>query len=402
LTPIIYSITASPAGQQNEGTTITFTVTTQHFGSGVLFWYNAGTTVGADFTDGANSGSVTITQDSGSFDRTIRNDALTEGTETIVMQLRVNSVNGTTVATCNTITVNDTSTTLLPVYAISTSLYSNGSFEPVNEGDTFNLYVDTNAAVSSSPIYWNWTGITAARLGLTATYGALPIYPGVRSTQTFTVRADGITEGTTNAYLNLYSDAGLSTLLSSSSVGGTVSGNSRTIQINDTSTALSVSPSLLNAPTAGSNYSTVFSASAGSGIYSYSCTSGKLIPGTTLDVSGNLSGVVVSAGNYSFTITAKDSNNHLGSTSYSGSIAANETITAPSSVDKFTSWYYRVDYGIANGGFTINGNSYSLDSRGTYWGMASFGGATGTFNFTFVFNGSGTTRTVTINSYGNY
>ena len=222
LTPIIYSITSDLTGRQDEGTTITFTVTTQHFGTGVLFWYNAGTTVGADFTDGTNSGSVAITQDSGTFSRTIRNDALTEGDETIIMQLRVNSTSGTTVATCNTITVNDTSTTLLPAYAISTSLYANAGVEPVSEGDTFNVYVDTNAAVSTSPIYWSWTGITAARLGLPSLSGTMPIYPGSRSTQTFIVRADGITEGTTNAYLNLYKDAGLGTLLSSSSVGGTV------------------------------------------------------------------------------------------------------------------------------------------------------------------------------------
>jgi hypothetical protein len=281
-------------------------------------------------------------------------------------------------------------------------LFTNGSSEPVNEGDTFNLYVDTNAAVSSSPIYWNWTGITAARLGLNSLYGVMAITPGSRSTQTFTVRSDGITEGTTLAYLNLYKDSGFSTLLSSQSVGGTVSGNTRTIQINDSSQALTVSPATLTQPTSGSNYSVTFSASNGSGIYSYSITdtSGGGIIGTSLDYYGNLSGVVIAAGNYSFTVSARDSNNHLGSQSYAGSIRANEAVTAPSSVKSDSLWYYRVDYGIPNGGFTINGNSYSLDARGTYWGFASFGGATGSYSFTFIFNGSGTTRTVNINSFG--
>ena len=399
LTPVTYSITGSPAGQQDEGTTITYTVTTQYFGTGTLFWYNVGTAVGADFTDGSNSGSVAITQDSGSFDRTIRKDALTEGTETIIMQLRVNSPNGTTVATANTITVNDTSTTLLPVYTISTTLYSNGSAEPVNEGDTFNVYVDTNAAVSSSPIYWNWSGITKERLGLPSLYGAMSIYPGSRSTQTFVVRSDGITEGTTNAYLNFYSDAGLGTLLSSASVGGTVSGNARTIQINDTSTALTISPFLLNTPTAGSNYSTTFTASNGSGIYAYSITSGTPIPGTSIDSNGNLSGVVTYGGSYNFTVSARDSNNHLGTLTYGGSINANEVITCGTYVSSTTNFYYRVDYGDANTRFTINGNSYSLDARGTYWGYGNFGGVKTTTTFTFIFNGSGNVRTVTITSY---
>jgi hypothetical protein len=399
LTPVTYSITSSPAGQQDEGTTITYTVTTQYFGNGVLFWYNAGTTVGADFTDGSNSGSVTITQNSGSFDRTIRKDALTEGTETIIMQLRVNSPNGTTVATANTITVSDTSTTLLPSYVISTTLYSNGSAEPVNEGDTFNVYVDTNAAVSSSPIYWNWSGITKERLGLSVLYGVMSITPGSRSAQTFVVRSDGITEGTTNAYLNFYSDAGFGTLLSSASVGGTVSGNARTIQINDTSTALTISPFLLNPPTAGSNYNTTFTASNGSGIYAFLISGGTPIPGTSIDTNGNLSGVVTYGGSYNFTVGVRDSNSHLGTLTYSGSINANEVVTTGTYVSSTTNFYYRVDYGDANTGFTINGNSYSLDARGTYWGYGNFGGVKTTTTFTFIFNGSGHVRTVTITSY---
>jgi hypothetical protein len=260
--------------------------------------------------------------------------------------------------------------------------------------------VDTNSKVSTASIYWNWTGISAADLGLSVTYGAMPIYPGVRSTQSFQVRADGLTEGQETAYLNFYSDSGLSTLLTSASVGGSVSGNSRTIKINDTSQNLTVSPGLLNTPTAGSNYSNTFSASGGSGIYSYSVTVGNLPVGTTLNgATGGLSGVVVCAGSYSFTIAAKDTNNVLGSTAYAGSIAANETITAPSRAEKTTRWYWRVDYGIPNGSFTINGTTYYLDARGTYWDFGYFGGATGTATFNFVFAGSGTTRTVTIVSY---
>jgi hypothetical protein len=402
LTPIIYSISSDLTGRQNEGTTITFTVTTQHFGSGTLFWNNIGTTVAADFTDNTNAGSVPIINDSGTFTRTIKADALTEGDETIIMTLRVGSVGGTTVATASTITVNDTSTTLLPSYSISTGLFAigGGGGEPVNEGDSFTVSVSTNAAVSTSPIYWAWSGanITASDFGLTSLSGVMPINPGTISSQVFTVRADGLTEGQETAYLNFYTDAGLGTLLTSQSVGGTVTGNSRTIYINDTSQNLTVSPPLLSTPTSGRNYSTTFSASGGSGIYSYSCTSGNLIPGTSLDVNGNLSGTVISAGNYSFTITAKDSNNHIGSTAYAGSISANEVVTAPSQVSRFTTWNYQVDYGIPYGGFSINGGSYQLDARGHYYGEGNYGGATGTFTYTFVFNGSGTTRTVSINS----
>jgi len=401
LTPYVYSITVDPATVSNdEGTVFTFTVNAQNFGNGTLYWTNSGTSTGADFTDGANSGSIPIVQDGGSFTRTVKNDLLTEGTETLIIQLRTGSTSGTIVLTDATRNIRDTSTTILPQYDISTNLFAIGGSEVVSESETFYVYVDTNSKVSSASIYWNWTGITAADLGLTATYGAMPIYPGSRSSQTFQVRADGLTEGQETAYLNFYSDAGLSTLLTSANIGGIVTGNSRTIKISDTSKNLTVDPPLLNTPTSGSNYSNTFSASGGSGIYTYGVTSGNLPVGTVLDrASGGLSGVVICAGNYSFTVGAKDSNNVLGETTYGGSIAANESITAPSRAEKTTQWYWRVDYGIPNGSFTVNGSTLYLDARGTYWSFGNFQGSTGTATFNFVFAGSGTTRTVTIVSF---
>jgi len=400
LTPYIYSISTDPPTIDNdEGTTFTFTVTAQNFGNGTLYWTNGGTSTGADFTDGANSGSIPIVQDGGSFTRTVKNDLLTDGTETLIIQLRTGNTNGTIVLTDATRRIRDTSTTILPQYDISTSLFANAGVEPVNEGETFYVYVDTNSKVPASSIYWNWTGIAAADLGLSVTYGIMPIYPGSRSTHTFQVRADGLSEGLETAYLNFYSDSGLSTLLTSASVGGTVTGNSRTIRISDTSTNLTVNPAIISTPTSGSSYSTTFSASAGSGIYAYSCTSGKLPVGTSLDSSGNLTGVVAVAGSYNFTITARDSNNVLGATTYSGSISAGEAISAPSRAEKTTQWYWRVDYGIPNGTFTVNGNPYALDARGTYWAFGNFQGNTGTAVFNFVFAGSGSTRTVVIESY---
>jgi hypothetical protein len=201
------------------------------------------------------------------------------------------------------------------------------------------------------------------------------------------IRADNVTEGQETGYIRFYSDSSFLYPISSSD---------RTIIVSDTSVALSISPATVIAPTSGSNYGVVFSAANGSGIYSFSCTSGNLPVGTTIDTSGNLSGTVYSAGAFSYTITARDSNNALGSRSYSGDVTANETITAPSNVTPFSRWYYRVDFGIPGGGFTINGVGYTLDARGTYWIFGDFGGATGTATFNFIFNGSGTTRTVTI------
>lgn len=395
LTPITYAIAPDITGRQDEGTTITYTVTLTNFGSGTLFWANTGTTTAADFTDGTNTGSVPIANNSGSFTRTVKNDNLTEGDETVIMELRVGSTSGTTVATATTITANDSSTTIAPSYTISTNLFTNVSGrEQLSEGSTMNVYVDTNSQVSSNAIYWKVTGgVTAGDLSVSALQGSLAITPGSRSTLSFLAANDGTTEGTETFYLDFYSNSGYTTALANAT------GGSRTIDLLDTSLNLAVGPTSITTPTSGSNYSVQFTAANGSGIYSYSCTSGTLLPGTTLNSNGALSGVVTYASSYSFTITAKDSNNVTGSRTYAGTTTANELVTAPSSVGRFAQWFYRVDYGIPNGTFTINnGATLTLDGNGTFSAYANFAGATGTYTYTFRFAGSGTTRVVTVTS----
>jgi hypothetical protein len=401
LTPIGYSIVSNITGRYDEGTTITYTVTTENFGNGTLFWNNIGTTVAADFTDGANSGSVPIANNSGTFTRTVKNDVLTEGDETVIMTLRVGSVGGTTVATSGTVTVNDSSTTLLPLYAISTTLNSNAGIEDVNEGETFILSVDTNPSVPSSPIYWAWSGIAAADLGLPSLSGVMSITPGTISSKTFTVRADGLTEGTETANLNFYKDAGLATLLTSQSVGGTVTGNSRTIRISDTSQNLTVGPASLTTLTSGSNFSTTFTATGGSGIYSFGCSLGNLPPGTILDSGGTLSGTVTCAGPYSFVISAKDSNNVLGSNSYSGNIVANESVSAPTGTLKQTDlWYVVITNATANDTFrvSIDGSIYGeptqVNAQGRFQG--AYTQSAGTRTYTLLFTASGNTRSFSV------
>jgi hypothetical protein len=72
--------------------------------------------------------------------------------------------------------------------------------------------------------------------------------------------------------------------------------------------ALTVSPSSLSAATARQNYSVTFTAAGGSGGYSFSVASGSLAPGLTLANGGLLSGTPTTAGSYTFTIQASDTN----------------------------------------------------------------------------------------------
>ena len=73
----------------NEGATVTYTVNTDNIINGtVLAWRNVGTSVANDFTDGVNSGTVTITSDVGTIVRPIRADLTTEFvSESIILQL---------------------------------------------------------------------------------------------------------------------------------------------------------------------------------------------------------------------------------------------------------------------------------------------------------------------------
>jgi hypothetical protein len=106
-----YAINASEI-EVNEGTVVTFTVSTTEVANGTtLYWTVAGTDVDAsDFVSASTSGSVTITGNSASFTTTVRNDTTLEGHEYYVIQLRTDSTVGTIVAVSENITILDTST----------------------------------------------------------------------------------------------------------------------------------------------------------------------------------------------------------------------------------------------------------------------------------------------------
>ena len=90
-----------------EGETVTYTVVTTDFGTGTLYWTNSGTTVAADFSDNLNSGSITITNNTGTLTRTAAVDLFSDTGETLIVQLRTVSTSGTIVFEGSTVIVND-------------------------------------------------------------------------------------------------------------------------------------------------------------------------------------------------------------------------------------------------------------------------------------------------------
>ena len=104
---IRYSVTPDSNYMVENNTSVTFAVACPPFGSGTLYWTNAGTTIGTDFSDSNNSGSITITNGVGTLTRSLSNDQIVEGTETLIIQLRTGSTSGPIVATSSTVYVTD-------------------------------------------------------------------------------------------------------------------------------------------------------------------------------------------------------------------------------------------------------------------------------------------------------
>ena len=138
--PASYSVTAN--NSVNEGTNIVFSIGTSNVVDGtVLYWTNGGTTGSADMSGAINSGTVTINNNAGSVTMLPYNDTTTEGSETIIFQLRTGSSTGTIVDT-KTVTVNDTSTT-----PVSGGCYT---YTLLNESGTTGTYAYSNCPPKAS------------------------------------------------------------------------------------------------------------------------------------------------------------------------------------------------------------------------------------------------------------
>ena len=121
----------------NEGQSVTWTITTSNIPSNTTLYYtNAGTTNGSDFTDGVNQGSIQLTNNTATLTKTLVNDFSTEGDETIILPLRTNSTSGTIVKTSTTVTAKDTSKDIQ--YSYTLYVYNNVSGRD-SKGDPYNV-----------------------------------------------------------------------------------------------------------------------------------------------------------------------------------------------------------------------------------------------------------------------
>ena len=122
--PPTFAVSPSTASV-NEGSSVTFTVTTTNVSDGTTLYWSLNTVSGtvntSDFTGAAVTGSFSISSNTGSVALTLANDTTTEGSESFQLQVRTGSTSGTIVATSSTVTIGDTSLSPEP---LSTSNFS--------------------------------------------------------------------------------------------------------------------------------------------------------------------------------------------------------------------------------------------------------------------------------------
>jgi hypothetical protein len=206
----------------NEGNSVTFNVTTLNVPDGAtLYWTNSGNTSSSDFEDLSNNGSVVIINNSGSVTRTLKSDLLTEGTETIILDLRTSSTSGPIVATSTTVNVSDTSSSgTVATYNIEPSANS------VNEGGTISFTVSTTNIADGEILFWTNNGTsTSADFADSVNSGSVTINSNT-----------GIITRILNNDLQTEGSETITLQIRTGSLTGSVVASASTVIINDTST----------------------------------------------------------------------------------------------------------------------------------------------------------------------
>lgn len=206
-------------------------------------------------------------------------------------------VNVGTYITGLTVTCSGSSVSAPTVAATSTTVAANSSNNTVTLSITGTA---TSVAVASAPSHG-----TATATGTSITYTPVAGYSG----------ADSFTYTATNS-------------------GGTSTAATANITVTATAVALSPTAGALASATVNAAYSQTFSASGGTGPYTYAL-SGTLPTGLTLNTTtGLLSGTPTTSGSYSFTVTVTDAASATASNAYTLTVAAAGSTSAPVAVNQ--------------------------------------------------------------------
>jgi hypothetical protein len=332
-----YTVTASPGGATATGSASPITVIGLTNGTAYTFTVTATNTAGTGDPSSA-SNSVTpaaalLAPVANAVSETVAANSSANAITLNITGGAAASVAVATQASHGTATASGTSITYTPTAGYSGT-------------DSF-TYTATNTTGTSAPATVTIT-ITAPTFTFSPAAGSLTAGE-VGTAYTQSVTASGGTGPYTYAVTNGALPAGLSLNSSTGEISGTptavetasftitaTDANSATgsaaysLQINAAPVTITLSPAAgsLTAGEVGTAYSQTFTASGGTGPYSYAVTNGALPAGLTLDTgTGDISGTPTAVETASFTITATDANSDTGDASYTLNVTA-----APASI----------------------------------------------------------------------
>ena len=190
----------------DEGSSLIITATTTNVAANTtLYWSFSGTGIAAaDFMEGTLEG-TTIIPASGfnNWSTSIKADALTEGNETLLVKLFTDSARTIQVGNTLNVTINDTSTTPDPTYALNTNV------SQVDEGGSWTTEVVTGNVAQGTTLYWSLSGtnLDASDFSVGALTGDGVTAANGTFTFSHTTSLDVTTEGDETAVIKLFTDS---------------------------------------------------------------------------------------------------------------------------------------------------------------------------------------------------
>lgn len=216
--PPTYSVSPSTT-LLNEGSTVSYTVNTTGVSNGTtLYWTNSGSATSSDFVGTANSGSFTITSDIGTITRQLISDLTTEGSETIILQIRTGSITGTIVAISAIVTITDSSVTPITISVVP-------STSSIDEGQSVTFTVNTTGLINGTVLFWTNSGSTISADFADATNTGSVIINNNSGSILRPLVADLTTEGPESIILDIRTG----------SISGAIVATSSTVIVNDVS-----------------------------------------------------------------------------------------------------------------------------------------------------------------------
>ena len=367
-----YNITQSSTSL-NEGSSVTFTITTQGVPNGTALYYTTTGTVNSnDFTDGLLSGSFTINNNSAVLTKTLSNDLTivgTENQETFQIQIRTGSATGSIVATSSTITVEDTS---VSSYTLTQSATQ------INEGESVSFTLNTVGIPNGTTLYYTSSNTT----DVTPSSGSFTVNSNTGSFS-ITASEDVIIESDESFVVNVRSSSVTGNIVATSSditIKNTTSvsvGVSTTIVFEGESVTFTVTPTgipngtVLNYSHSGDALpqSGSFTIINGSGAFTLTAIQDVLVESTetfTVNIKNSAQTILATSPSISITNTTS-----VTLTPSSTSVTEGGTVTFNVStigIPNSTTLYYTASNNAANsldilpinGSFVINNNSGSF------------------------------------------